>query len=1118
MGLIRTRRLFASGGLALMATFVLLVAVAAPSAQADERALDPVLSLIGGCAEPEALDPVPDPGCPEGSHPPAAFAVPMAVTTDFYGNIYVSNFGKKTDGTQGRIDVFDPEGVFISELKTQGPTSVAVDSEGNLYVVAEIESNKPILRFEPSVYKPEEGEIQYGNAPVALALPEINLKAVYTGLAINADNDHLFASTGGGFTGGGLFEFDSAANGNTELRNITMPTYPYGVGVAVDAARDLLYVAVEDERIDIFDLTDLVGTPPDEKYEKVGSIEGSILPEGNFGGFLSIAVDEGNGNIFVLDGNLNVLYQFAADGSYITTIEHGFQVPFGAEIGIDNGPFSPNGALSDNGRYLYVPSGKTGTGHSYAFEESESRAPVVKSTTTSGVTEVEAELQADVNPGNLVTTYTFEYTTEESFEAEGFNGATVAGSGQLAGNLDDEASAGITGLEAGTKYRFRIVATNEKGSDESEGSFSTYPTFETDSAPCANELLRIGFSAALPDCRAYELVTPADTNGRAPVGTGQEGGVFTTRQISPAGDKVPFRVEGGTLPESNGTGSYLGDPFVSSRGPDGWSTAYTGPTAAEAVAVKPGGVSPDVGYSFWTAENKGSALVEGKATTYLRYPDGHSVVLGEGTVGTDLAALGQMLSENGEHAIFVTGGEDKPAVQILPDAAPDGTQAIYDRTPEGVHTVSLLPGDVPLIAGQNAVFYGASLDGKGVAFVVSSKILYLRYDNSETYEIGENVKFAGIAEGGNRIFFMKEGRLWRFDALTGETVAFSAGTVVPVNISADGSTAYFVSTSKLSSESNPNGKFAKAGQQNLYLSEEGSIQFVGAVTTRDVEGEFGGTRQVDGLGLWVEAAGRDNPGRFGVDPSRSTPDGKVLLFQSRAPLAGYDPEGFSQVYRYDSVGETLACLSCNPTGAAAVADATLQSENREGFSLFLPHAWLRNLRPDGRRAIFQSKEPLVTGDSDGLQDVYEWEDQGVGSCASPGGCISLISSGHSARNDYLWAVSESGNDVHFITSDLLLPIDQDETPSIYDARVGGGFPEPAEAECQGEGCRPLLSSPPVMPAIQTPVQGEGDNVKPKRCGKGKHKVKRGGKVRCVKKKHKKHSSRRAGTKQGGGSK
>jgi len=172
--------------------------------------------------------------------------------------------------------------------------------------------------------------------------------------------------------------------------------------------------------------------------------------------------------------------------------------------------------------------------------------------------------------------------------------------------------------------------------------------------------------------------------------------------------------------------------------------------------------------------------------------------------------------------------------------------------------------------------------------------------------------------------------------------------------------------------------------------------------------------------------------------------------------------------------------------------------------------FVANLRTDGRRAFFQSTEPLVPSDTDGVQDVYEWEAQEVGSCTRAGGCVYLVSSGQSSRINYLYAVSDSGDDVFFRSSDLLVAADLEETPSIYDAREGGGFPEEAATICEGEGCRPGLPAPPAMVAPESGVhalQPEG-----KTCPKGKRKVQRHGKVRCVKKKHNRH---RAGSKQKG---
>lgn len=1102
--------------LALAAALVAVAAFGAPAAFAAEasRVLDPTLSLIGGCKE-EALDSVQDPGCPT-YHPPSTFSDPRAVATDDYGNIYVSSYGNLANGSKGRVDVFCSDGVFISELPVPGATSLAIDSEGNLYVYANPSSGGQVLRFTPEPsYAPQSCKIDYGTTPAVIR----ESLSIFTGIAINPDNDHLFAD----FGNGGIVEFSSAEEGNQVVRTTKGPDWSGGVGMAVDGAHDRMYAGAgpTEERIDIFDLTSVT---PEDEYEVVGSIEPSSVPAGDFGTQVSVAVDESDGHVFVLDGENCRLYEFEEDGTYLTTIEAPFLVCTSAEeIGVDNGPFSPNGALSDKGRYLFVPSNPKGIGHSYAFYESKQSAPQVKSTVATNISEDEAELQAQVNAGNLETTYVFEYITEQAAEqnveagSEAFAGASVAGTGTLpADNLDAPVSAAATGLAAGTSYRFRVVATNEKGSASGVGSFATYPNAPTETSPCSNALFRIRLSSLLPDCRAYELVTPPDTGGHAPLGLIT--GTFPSRQVSPAGDKVPFHVEGGALPGFGGVGGLLGDNYLATRTDTGWSTAYTGPTGTEAVDVDPGSTSPDQGYMFWVGAGGDSSALA-KHTSYVRYPDGHSELVGQGSLGRiDPEATGQLISEGGGHIVFTTFNSTAPPVQLEPAAAPDGTAAVYDRTADGItHVVSMKPGEVPFAAGENAHIMGFSLDGVGIAFEVGNT-LYLRYNDEKTFRIGEAVDFAGVAEGGGRIFYVEGGNLEAFDVGEERTIDFATtGDAVPVTVSADGSTAYFVSeTAIVGAGANPAGAEPEAGGQNLYRSKEGQIAFVGTVTDRDVEGVGGQEARVDGLGLWVSALNQEiRNGVLGVVPARTTPDGGVLLFKSRAQLTSYDPAGSAEVYRYDAAAEELQCLSCNPTGAQASSDATLQSETREGAKLFSGLAWPENLRNDGRRAFFESSEALVAGDVDGRNDVYEWEAQGVGSCTRPGGCIYLISSPHSSRGEYLWAVSRSGDDVFFVSSSLLVGADTDQTPSIYDARVGGGFAEESEGVCEGEGCRPQLSPPPPLPGTDTPVRGAGDNVK-HHCGKGKRRIKHAGKVRCVKKKHHRKHKHRAGSKKKGG--
>jgi hypothetical protein len=1080
------------GLIVVSAACALLGGATALAAEPEVRVFDEVRSLTGGCST-STLDPVADPGCPTLPHQPGSFTAPAGVVTDFYGNIFISS----DKGKDGRVDVFDSDGQFITQLIVpSGAGSLAVDSEGNLFVVT---GTGDLIRYEPTLpYEPESGVIAYGAAPEL-----VDSGFASMALAIDISNDHLFAHHGGR-----IFEYAAASEEN-KLLDSTIGEGIIGenlvaVGLAVDTSRDRIYVGVSGNLVGrVVKVLDL-----NAPHELLQTIDGSEVPAGKFQIFFSLAADEKTGNFFVYSDD-KAVYEFTPDGEYLQSIEHGFEYLDNQKIGVDNGPHSPNGVLNPDGRYLFVPSHPSGIGHVFAFGPQPLQCPPdVKSTAFADVTEGEAELQAVINPCNLATSYVFEYTTQQEFEEEGFEGAVVAGQGQISGGSGVSVAASATGLLAGTVYRFRVIADNDKGEDGGEGEFSTYPPADLPE-PCSNDPFRVELSAGLPDCRAYELVTPPDTNARTPRGVGNLGIYFATRESSPDGNTVSFLTEGGSIPGNEGTGSLGGDPYLTTRGGGGWETASAGPAGGETSALRPGSTSPDQGYSFWgTAGSAGSAGVEGEEVNYVRYPDGHSELVGRGSLGTDHDAEPQLISEHGGHIVFSSD------VKLEEEAPSSGTDAVYERTPDEVtHVVSLLPGGAT--PAGDAIYQGGSLDGEGLAFKVGST-LYLRH-NEETYDVGAGVTFAGVAEGGERIFYVEGGQLKAFDVEDGVIEFNTSGSVTPVNVSADGTAAYFVSTSTLTGEANPQGQFPQAGEQNLYLSNEGALSFVGIVTKRDVEGEFGGIEQIEGLGLWTVAVGiiDGSPGRFAIDPSRVTPDGSVLLFESRANLTGYDPDGHVQVYRYDSVNEELSCLSCNPTLAPATGEASLQSiaqsqDDPEPFSTF---AMAMNLRADGRRAFFQSDEALVPHDTDGLQDVYEWEDLGVGSCDRAGGCVYLISSGHSDQVDYLYAVSDSGNDVFFRSADLLLGLDGDRTPSIYDARVGGGFPEQEGDDCVGEGCKPALTPAPVLgtPGL-LPSSRPANAPPPRGCPKGKHKVKKGGKARCVKKsqKHRKAGSKRKG--------
>jgi hypothetical protein len=173
----------------------------------------------------------------------------------------------------------------------------------------------------------------------------------------------------------------------------------------------------------------------------------------------------------------------------------------------------------------------------------------------------------------------------------------------------------------------------------------------------------------------------------------------------------------------------------------------------------------------------------------------------------------------------------------------------------------------------------------------------------------------------------------------------------------------------------------------------------------------------------------------------------------------------------------------------------------------------RWISEEGSRVFFDSTEPLVSQASNGLQDVYEWERDGAGSCQTAEGCIYLISGGTSTDISAFVDASSSGDDVFFVTRSQLVPQDGNEDDNLYDAHVGGVQPLASPA-CTGTGCQGVPSAPPLFatppsvtfsgvgnfppPAPPAAVKLKS-KPKPAKCKKGS--VKKKGK--CVKKHSKK---------------
>ena len=131
--------------------------------------------------------------------------------------------------------------------------------------------------------------------------------------------------------------------------------------------------------------------------------------------------------------------------------------------------------------------------------------PVIDGLIAENLTATSADIDAQVNPGGLDSTYRVEYgpTTQYGQDAPAPDG-TIPGS-----NSDQSLTIHLEGLTHGVVYHYRLVATNADGTSTTvDHTFNFYPP------ACPNGNVRQQTQAVyLPDCRAYELVSPGDAGG-----------------------------------------------------------------------------------------------------------------------------------------------------------------------------------------------------------------------------------------------------------------------------------------------------------------------------------------------------------------------------------------------------------------------------------------------------------------------------------------------------------------------------------------------------------------------------------------------------------------------------
>jgi hypothetical protein len=685
-------------------------------------------------------------------------------------------------------------------------------------------------------------------------------------------------------------------------------------------------------------------------------------------------------------------------------------------------------------------------------------APVITEEAFSTVGSTTATVNARINPGALPTTYRVEYGTTTGY------GSSTPDASAGAGHEPVSVQVQLSGLQPGTVYHARVDAANELGAIP--GGDLTFTTLGP-TGPSAS---------TLPDNRVYEMVSPVTSENRAVYIPRFNGNDITSSEI---GTEFPFQAASG-----GNAVAYVGDPS-----PGGAGLAGEG-TGNEYLAVRGsagGWTARDIvptalkdNYQGFTSDL--SLGVVGSAAPPL--PSGEicerevlfSRTSSDGSYHR-LFTVSPTRPYCGEDAIFAGGSADgahlvfEAEAALTPNAPEPGvTENLYDSASGQLSLVNVLPNGTP---EANAVFGSpveefsdigpisgdfrrvVSADGSLIFWTdLNNHNLYVR-EHSGTPEavtvqvdaaVGGGGQYWTATVDGSKAFFTKSGDLYAFDVNSKQTSDLVPGGEVQgiVGASEDGSYLYFVASGALAGG-------ATAGQPNLYLRHGGITTFITTLGPADSPD-------------W-------SPGFF-RHTAQVTPDGhNVLFFEKTNPEIVWDR---GKIFVYAADPGKLLCVSCNSGGGG---EASLDGASTRVYSP-------RWISADGSRVFFQTKEALSPQDTNGLQDVYEWERAGAGTCLSNSGCIYLLSGGTSNDGSYFVDASADGNDVFLATRGELVPPGPNGNVGLYDARVDGlrALSPPA---CTGTGCQGVPPAPPTFATPSSATFNGLGNYPPSQAAKGK---------------------------------
>jgi hypothetical protein len=719
-----------------------------------------------------------------------------------------------------------------------------------------------------------------------------------------------------------------------------------------------------------------------------------------------------------------------------------------------------------------------------------------------------------------------------------------------------EVSAGLSGLTPTTEYHYRLVTANQGGPATFEDRIAE--TLATPQASaCPNLQFHTGNSANLPDCRAYEMVSPPDKNGADIIGVSDRTRAATDGSAVQFGSLIGFGDAAGTAisvdymsvrdeaPRTNGWHTHAITPNLEPVAlghqlfANGFDQIYKGEFSADlekgalisATPLTDGHPNNATVPNLYLRTNLRSSA-PGAYELLSDCPGCTGPLPGIATAQPAIAGA----SADFSHVLIESS---QSLTSDVPPCDPGASSTncephLYEWDSGTVRLAGVLPASEGGAAAPSSQAGQGALDGNywlseytpNTMSQDGSRIFFTVRQNSQVGQLYLRTNNGTPEAATVRINASEQTALdpCQAEPMTCPEARYSTATP-------DGSKSFFTTKEKLVDDdtSDPNilqlymyDTDSPADQHLTRLSSDTAVP-KGVVGTSD-DGDYVYFYDSAGKGiyLWHNGAVRKVAAvldetyilatggwELTTKASRVSPDGKRIVFVSvgsdELPHTGAGDgcpanEGCEEVYLYDATANggagELTCVSCHvPANSPSQTDASFISRVGRGVAGRTSHL-NHPLSDDGRYVFFSTGDRLVPEDTNGTFDVYEYD--------ALTGEQHLISSGESKAGSYFMDASADGSNVFFRTNERLSGWDVDGAFDLYDARANGGLPEPPPAppSCTGDACQP----PPIVPNDPTPssssFSGPGN---PKAAKKRQHK-----KRQHKKRSHKRHSTHRNG--------